>query len=65
MGIALSVVIAGMVVGIRHLAHEVALVQSRGLWLALVVAGALVGVIAVVFRAAADRPVDLVLFSGQ
>ena len=28
-------------------------------------AGALVGVLAVVFRAVADRPVDLVLFSGQ
>ena len=33
--------------------------------LALVVAGALVGALAVVFRALADRPVDLVLFSGQ
>ena len=33
--------------------------------LALVGAGALVGLVAVVFRAAADRPVDLVLFSGQ
>ncbi len=33
--------------------------------LALVVAGALVGALAVAFRALADRPVDLVLFSGQ
>jgi H+/Cl- antiporter ClcA len=31
----------------------------------LIVAGLLVGALAVVFRAAADRPVDLVLFSGQ
>ena len=33
--------------------------------ISLVAAGALVGVLAVVFRAVADRPVDLVLFSGQ
>ena len=33
--------------------------------IALVVAGLLVGLAAVVFRALADRPVDLVLFSGQ
>ena len=32
---------------------------------ALVVSGLLVGVLAVLFRALADRPVDLVLFSGQ
>jgi chloride channel protein, CIC family len=64
-GIALSVVIAALVVGIRHLAHEVAARTTPRPHLALVVAGALVGVIAVVFRAAADRPVDLVLFSGQ
>jgi H+/Cl- antiporter ClcA len=31
----------------------------------LVVAGVLVGALAVAFRAAADRPIDLVLFSGQ
>ena len=31
----------------------------------IVVAGLLVGAIAVVFRSVADRPVDLVLFSGQ
>jgi H+/Cl- antiporter ClcA len=64
-GIALSVVIAGVVVGIRHLAHEVAARTKPRPVLALVVAGGLVGVIAVAFRAAADRPVDLVLFSGQ
>ena len=64
-GVALSVVIAGVVVGMRHLAHEVAARSKPRPVLALVVAGALVGVIAVVFRAVADRPVDLVLFSGQ
>jgi H+/Cl- antiporter ClcA len=64
-GIALSVVIAGLVVGIRHLAHEVAARATPRPVPALVVAGALVGVLAVVFRATADRPVDLVLFSGQ
>jgi H+/Cl- antiporter ClcA len=63
--VVLSMVIAGVVVGIRHLAHEVAARSKPRPVLALVVAGALVGVIAVVFRAAADRPVDLVLFSGQ
>jgi chloride channel protein, CIC family len=31
----------------------------------LVIAGVLVGTLAVAFRALADRPVDLVLFSGQ
>ena len=54
-----------VVVGIRHLAHGVAAGAKRRPELALVVAGALVGVVAVVFRAVADRPVDLVLFSGQ
>ena len=37
----------------------------RGRKLLLVAAGLLVGGLAVVFRAVADRPVDLVLFSGQ
>jgi chloride channel protein, CIC family len=63
--IVLSVVIAGLVVGIRHLAHTLATRAGRRPEISLVVAGALVGVLAVVFRAAADRPVDLVLFSGQ
>jgi chloride channel protein, CIC family len=61
----LSVAIAGLVVGIRHLAHWVATGTRRRPTLGLVVAGALVGVLAVGFRALADRPVDLVLFSGQ
>ena len=61
----LSVAIAGLVVGIRHLAHEVAARAKPRPVLVLVTAGALVGALAVVFRATADRPVDLVLFSGQ
>jgi H+/Cl- antiporter ClcA len=64
-GILLAVVIGAVVVGIRHLAHGVAIATKRRPDLALVVAGALVGCLAVVFRAVADRPVDLVLFSGQ
>jgi H+/Cl- antiporter ClcA len=63
--VALSVVIAFVVVGLRHLAHEVSARATPRPALSLVVAGALVGVLAVVFRAVADRPVDLVLFSGQ
>ena len=63
--IVLSVVIAGLVVGIRHLAHALATRAASRPEISLVVAGALVGVLAVVFRAVADRPVDLVLFSGQ
>jgi H+/Cl- antiporter ClcA len=63
--IVVSVVIAGLVVGIRHLAHTLAARAARRPEISLVAAGALVGVLAVVFRAAADRPVDLVLFSGQ
>ena len=61
----MAVVVAVLVVAIRHLAHRIA-VQSRvgpvGL---LIVAGLLVGALAVAFRGFADRPVDLVLFSGQ
>jgi H+/Cl- antiporter ClcA len=60
-----SVVIAAVVVAIRHLAHEVARRGAPRPELTLVVAGLLVGLLAVGFRAAADRPVDLVLFSGQ
>jgi H+/Cl- antiporter ClcA len=61
----MAVVVAVLIVAIRHLAHRLS-VQSRlspaGL---LVVAGLLVGALAVAFRGFADRPVDLVLFSGQ
>jgi H+/Cl- antiporter ClcA len=61
----MAVVIALVVVALRHLAHAISaqpILGSAGL---LIVAGLLVGGLAVVFRAAADRPVDLVLFSGQ
>jgi H+/Cl- antiporter ClcA len=57
--------IAIVVVAIRHLAHAVSDRAAPRPELALVVAGLLVGLFAVAFRATADRPVDLVLFSGQ
>jgi H+/Cl- antiporter ClcA len=60
-----AVVVSVIVVLIRHLAHGVA-VRPRLSPLALLVgAGLTVGALAVAFRATADRPVDLVLFSGQ
>jgi H+/Cl- antiporter ClcA len=63
--IVVSVVIAVLVVAYRHLAHEI-LARARPQPLpALVGAGILVGALAVTFRALTDRPVDLVLFSGQ
>jgi chloride channel protein, CIC family len=58
-------VIAAVVVVLRHLAHRVAARSSRAPAAVLVTAGLGVGALAVVFRATADRPVDLVLFSGQ
>ena len=61
----LSVVVAVVIVAIRHLAHRVAAhvtVRPVGL---LMVAGLTVGALAVVYRAITERPVDLVLFSGQ
>jgi H+/Cl- antiporter ClcA len=61
----MAVVIAVLVVAIRHLAHRIAAQSILGPPGLLVVAGLTVGVLAVVFRATADRPVDLVLFSGQ
>jgi H+/Cl- antiporter ClcA len=63
--ILLSVVVAVVVVGLRHGAHELAARSRARPDLALVAAGTAVGALAVVFRAVADRPVDLVLFSGQ
>jgi H+/Cl- antiporter ClcA len=57
--------VAAVIVALRHVAHEIA-ERARGRVAAtLVAAGLLVGVLAVLFRAIADRPVDLVLFSGQ
>ena len=61
----LAVAVALVVVAIRHLAHGIAARSSSRPEAALVVAGLLVGVLAVTFRALVDRPVDLVLFSGQ
>ena len=61
----MAVVIAVVVVALRHLAHRIAAEPRGGPVALLIVAGLLVGLLAVVFRAAADRPVDLVLFSGQ
>ena len=62
-GVAVAVAVA--VVAFRHLAHAVAARASVRPDAALVIAGLLVGALAVAFRATADRPVDLVLFSGQ
>src|SRR5262245_5084909 len=61
----LAAVVAIVIVAIRHLAHRIAAQPSLNPVALLVVAGLGVGVLAVVFRAIADRPVDLVLFSGQ
>jgi H+/Cl- antiporter ClcA len=61
----MAVVIAVVVVAIRHLAHRIAADTPVGPVALLVGAGLLVGALAVVFRAISDRPVDLVLFSGQ
>ena len=63
--VAISIAVAIIVVAARHVAYAV---ERRArlrpdVW--LVAAGLAVGVVAVVFRALADRPVDLVLFSGQ
>lgn len=61
----LAVAVAVIIVALRHLAHRVAAQSTLGPVGLLVVAGLVVGTLAVVFRATADRPVDLVLFSGQ
>jgi H+/Cl- antiporter ClcA len=57
--------VAGLIVAVRHLAYRVAEQSSRRPAALLVVAGLGVGTLAGLFRATADRPVDLVLFSGQ
>ena len=61
----MAVVVAVLVVALRHLAHGIAAQSTVGPVGLLIGAGLAVGALAVVFRAAADRPVDLVLFSGQ
>jgi H+/Cl- antiporter ClcA len=60
-----SVAIAIVVVGCRHLAHRVRAGRGMRPDVVLVAAGLLVGVLAVIYRAAADRPAEWVLFSGQ
>lgn len=61
----MAVVVAALVVALRHLAHGLAAQSVLGPSGLLIAAGLVVGALAVAFRAAADRPVDLVLFSGQ
>jgi H+/Cl- antiporter ClcA len=58
-------VVAIVVVALRHVAHAIEDGARTRPGPALVAAGILVGFLAVLFRATADRPVDLVLFSGQ
>jgi H+/Cl- antiporter ClcA len=62
---AVAVAVAIIVVAARRGGFAVARRAAVRPVPALVVGGLLVGVVAVVFRALADRPVDLVLFSGQ
>ena len=61
----MAVVVAVLVVAIRHLAHRIAAQSLLGPAGLLIAAGLVVGGLAVAFRATTDRPVDLVLFSGQ
>ena len=61
----MAVVVAALVVAMRHLAHGIAAQSLFGPAGLLIFAGLVVGWLAVVFRATTDRPVDLVLFSGQ
>jgi H+/Cl- antiporter ClcA len=61
----LALVIALVVVGLRRLAFAVAPRTGARPLATLVGAGLLIGVLALLFRELADRPVDLVLFSGQ
>lgn len=63
--IVVAVVVAVVVVAYRHVAHAVAARASLRPDVSLAAAGLAVGALAVAFRATADRPVDLVLFSGQ
>jgi H+/Cl- antiporter ClcA len=61
----LAAIVALVVVALRHLGHAVAAQSRFGPTSLLVGAGVLVGALAVAFRAVADRPAELVLFSGQ
>ena len=61
----LAAVVAAVIVALRHLAYLVGARNRLGRTALLVAAGLAVGAIAVAFRGGADRPIDLVLFSGQ
>lgn len=61
----LAMVVAIVVVAFRHIAHAIADRGGARPIATLAIAGLLVGGLAVGFRELADRPVDLVLFSGQ
>ena len=61
----IAATVAVVVVTARHAGYEVARRAAARPVATLVVSGLLVGMLAALFRAVADRPVDLVLFSGQ
>ncbi|HSH33884.1 MAG TPA: hypothetical protein VLB31_09695, partial [Actinomycetota bacterium] len=61
----LALVSAFVIAASRRLGFVVAARASSRPVVAMVVAGLLVGLLALGFREATDRPVDLVLFSGQ
>jgi H+/Cl- antiporter ClcA len=63
--VVVAAAVAVAVVAARRLGHGIAGRAPRRPVASLAVAGLLVGLLAVVFREVADRPVDLVLFSGQ
>jgi H+/Cl- antiporter ClcA len=61
----LALAVALLVVMARRLAFAIAARAAPRPTAALVVGGVLVGLLALAFRELADRPVDLMLFSGQ
>ena len=61
----ISIAVAVVVVAARHVAFAVEARTRARPGACSISAGLAVGVIAVGFRAVADRPIDLVLFSGQ
>jgi H+/Cl- antiporter ClcA len=63
--VVLAVAVAAVVFVAQRLAYAIANRAPARPFAWIVVAGLLVGALAVAFREVADRPVDLVLFSGQ
>jgi len=63
-GVVLALAVGLLVAAARRSAREAAARWKRPAMLILVAGGLAVGALAVVFRAIADEPVDLVLFSG-